>query len=376
MSGDPAIPMIVDGYCRGLVPPAEAGPLYDASMALRGHRPPELAKLGYLPGNAGTTLEYGGADFALAVMARARGRSKEAARLLQASLRYRNLLDPETRWIRPRNADGSWHEPFSPTSEEGFQEGNAWQYSWLAPHDARGLFDRMGGDAAALERLEQMFSQPPDVQVAQNGFGTQYKTDQYAPGNEHDIQIPWLFPFARQPWRSAAVTRSLRTVFDPAPNGLPGNDDLGGLSGWYVWNALGVSPVVPGAPFYVVGSPMFSKAVIDPAGSRPPLTISTAGTGPYVRAAKLGGSALKRSWFYDSELRRARTLALQMSNEEGEPWATGAGAVPPSATGSGLDRFGCTPERAGAPKPPPKVRKPPRVRDGKRHHTRNIREAS
>ncbi|MEA2351954.1 MAG: hypothetical protein QOJ14_368, partial [Thermoleophilaceae bacterium] len=240
MSGDPAIPMIADGYCRGLVKPSDAGPLYDAARQLREDRPPDLSSKGYLPGNAGTTLEFGVADFALAVMADGLGRKADAAGVMADSLRYRNLLDPETRWIRPRDAGGAWRTPFSPTDEEGFQEGNSWQYSWLAPHDARGLFDRMGGNAAALARLDHLFSEPPDAQVQQNGFGTQYKTDQYAPGNEHDLQVPWMFAFAREPWRTAAVTRSLRTVFRPVPQGLPGNDDLGGLSGWYVWNALGL----------------------------------------------------------------------------------------------------------------------------------------
>jgi predicted alpha-1,2-mannosidase len=251
------------------------------------------------------------------------------------------LLDPGTRWIRPREADGSWYSPFSPTDEHGFQEGNSWQYSWLAPHDARGLFDRMGGDAAATARLDHLFSEPPDAQVGQNGFGTQYKTDQYAPGNEHDLQVPWLYAFAREPWRTAAVTRSLRTVFRPTPNGLPGNDDLGGLSGWYVWNALGLSPVIPGAPLYAIGSPAFPKATIDPAGPGAPLTIEAPGTGQYVQSATLGGRPLGRAWLYDSELKRARRLVLQMSNKEAAPWGTAPKAVPPSVTDSPLSRFGC-----------------------------------
>jgi predicted alpha-1,2-mannosidase len=357
MSGDPAVPMIVDGYCRGLVAPSDAGPLYEAAKALRSERSPDLGSKGYLPGNAGTTLEYGIADFALAVMARGLGRDADAAALVKDALRYRNLLDPETRWIRPRGPDGSWRDPFAPTDEEGFQEGNSWQYSWLAPHDARGLFDRMGGNDAALDRLNQMFSEPPDAQVAQNGFGTQYKTDQYSPGNEHDLQIPWLFPFARQPWRTAAITRSLRTVFRASPAGLPGNDDLGGLSGWYVWNALGISPVTPGAPFYVIGSPMFERSRI---GS---LTIEAPGVSDnrqYVMSAKLGGKPLGRAWLYDSEWRRGKKLSLNMGNKEGASWGTSPKSVPPSITGASLQRFGCAPARARTNPPAPSG---PRARD-------------
>ena len=154
MSGDPIIPMITDGVCREILSRGEAEDLLDASIALAAKRDPNLARLGYLPDRPGTTLEYGGADFALALLADALGRGDEAARRRADSLRYRNVLDPSTRWVRPRRADGSWHEPFDPTEETGFQEGNSWQYSWLAPHDARGLYDRMGGDGPVVERLD------------------------------------------------------------------------------------------------------------------------------------------------------------------------------------------------------------------------------
>ena len=285
-------------------------------------------------------------------MADGLGKPDDAARWRSGSLRYRNELDPSTKWIRPREADGSWYAPFDPTDEHGFQEGNSWQYSWLAPHDARGLFDRMGGDAA-IARLDHLFSEPPDAQVAQNGFGTTYKTDQYAPGNEHDLQVPWLYAFAREPWRTAAVTRSLRTVFRAIPDGLPGNDDLGGLSGWYVWNALGLSPVTPGAPLYAIGSPAFEHATIAPANTGRTIAIDAPGASaskPYVAAAKLAGRALDRAWLYDAELRGAGRLSLTMTAHPAAGWGTEAGAVPPSASDAPLSRFGCTPARPAAPR--------------------------
>ncbi|MEA2375923.1 MAG: hypothetical protein QOD53_2386 [Thermoleophilaceae bacterium] len=345
MSGDPSIPMIADGYCRGILSDRQAGDLYGAAVDLVGKRPPDLARLGWLPDNAGTTLEYGVADFALAVMADGLGRGNDAARWRDGSLRYRKELDPDTKWIRPREADGSWYTPFDPTDEHGFQEGNSWEYSWLAPHDARGLFDRMGGNQAALDRLDHLFSEPPDVQVQQNGFGTQYKTDQYAPGNEHDIQVPWMYAFARRPAGTAAEMRALQGIFRPTPNGLPGNDDLGGMSGWFVWAALGIGPVTPGAPFYVLGSPEFTRATITPAGGSP-IVIDAPGasdTNKYVRSAKLGTTSLGRAWLYDSELRGARRLTLTMGSSPSS-LGTAAPAVPPSASDSALARFGCAPK--------------------------------
>src|SRR3954453_17667185 len=107
MSGDPAIPMVADGVCRGVLDRTTAEALYQQAVALRARRPPELDSLGYLPGNPGPTLEYGVADFSLALMAQALGHDADAARFEQASLNYRNVLDPQTRWVRPRAADGS-----------------------------------------------------------------------------------------------------------------------------------------------------------------------------------------------------------------------------------------------------------------------------
>jgi predicted alpha-1,2-mannosidase len=345
MSGDPAIPMIADGFCRGLVDPAAADELYAEAVELRGHRPAELDQLGYLPMKPGTTLEYGVGDFALAVLAGGLGRDADAAQWLERSLVYRNILDPETRWVRPRKADGSWHSPFLAVDETGFQEGNSWQYSWLAPHDARGLYDRMGGDRVARRRLDTLFALPPDVQNQGNGFGTVYRTPQYAPGNEHDLQVPWMYPFARQPWKSAREHRDIQSLFRPTLDGLPGNDDLGSLSAWYVFSALGFGPVTPGAPFQVIGSPQFDGARISPRGGQR-FSVESRGASllaRYVRSARLDGRSLDRAWFEDARLRDGGRLVLEMSARPNREWASSASAVPPSASDSPLERFGCSP---------------------------------
>ena len=341
MSGDPVIPMIADGFCRGLLDAGTAEALYAEAVELATvHRPADLARLGYLPDRPGTTLEYGGADFALALLAHGLGHTADAERWLQQSLNYRNVLDPETKWVRPRNADGSWYSTvgatYIPADEHGFQEGNSEQYSWLAPHDARGLFDRMGGDAVAVERLDRLFTAPPEVQNRVTFFGIRYPVPQYAPGNEHDIQVPWMYPFAGQPWRTQAELRELKQVFRPTPDGLPGNDDLGSLSAWWVWNALGFGPVTPGAPFFVVGSPQFERVEVrvrDGRGAKP-FVVEAPGSSdlaPYVQ----GGP----SWFPASDLRPGGRLQLPMGPlPDRTPKAR-----PPSATDTPLAGFGCRP---------------------------------
>ena len=339
MSGDPAIPAIADGVCRGLLKPADAEALYQAAVALRARRDPALDRLGYLPGNPGTTLEYGVADFSLALVADALGHEADAARLEQASLNYRNVLDPQTKWVRPRNADGSWASPFDPALDEtGFQEGNSWQYSWLAPQDAQGLIARMGGDAAVQQRFDEFYALPPEVESRATLFGTEYRLPQYAPGNEHDIQAPWMAIFAGEPWKGADVLRNVQALFRPTPDGLPGNDDLGGLSGWHVWSMLGLGPVTPGAPFYVLGSPAFTKATINGR-----LTVEAPGASlvnRYVTAATLDGRRLDRAWIMP---RGRATLRLTMSATPDKTFGAAPSQRPPSASDAPLSAFGCRP---------------------------------
>ena len=358
MSGDPAIPMIVDGFCRGVlddVPQADIEDLYRGMTELATvHRPAELRDLGYLPNQPGRTLEYGGADFALALMAGALGKDADAQRWRAQSLNYRNTLDPQTGWVRPRNADGTWKTPFEPTDEDGFQEGNSWQYSWLAPHDATGVFERMGGTATAVQRLDQLFateaaSRVPlavaEVQNRLNIFGLVYRTATYAPGNEHDLQVPWLYPFAGQPSKTAAVHRQIQGLFRPTPDGLPGNDDLGGLSAWHVFSALGFGPVTPGAPFYVIGSPQFERAEIALPGGRSFVVESPNASlaEKYVQSAVLDGRSLDQAWFSADAVRAGKTLQLRMDTAADPQWAASPAAIPPTATDDPLEAFGCNP---------------------------------
>jgi predicted alpha-1,2-mannosidase len=363
MSGDPAIPFIVDGLCRGALDgldPAVVDGLYAEMRELAVvHREPALAR-GYLALQdssraASATLEYGVADFALALAADRLGHTDDATRFAKDARRWRHLFDPSTGFVRPRNADGSWHAPFSPTAEVGFQEGNAWQYTWLLPHDSRALFDAMGGDAAAVKKLDKLFSYPlastvpaavAEAQTRATAFGLVYRTDQYAPGNEHDLQVPWMYAFAGQPWKGAAVLRQVQGIFRATPDGLPGNDDLGSLSAWHVLSAIGFGPPTPGAPFWVVGSPQFERARIrlgehDGAGT---FTVEAPGASlaaKYVRTAALDGAPLDRAWFADAAIHPGGTLRLEMAATPNKSWGSGPGQRPPSQKTT-LAGFGCS----------------------------------
>jgi putative alpha-1,2-mannosidase len=266
------------------------------------------------------------ADFSLALVADRLGHADVAAGELQRSLAYRNLVDPESRWLRPRHEDGTWLSPFQLDGHAGFMESNSRRNSWLAAHDARGLFDRMGGNAEVVERLDTLL-----------------KASLYGRDNEEDMQVPWMYVFAGAPWRTQAVVRDLQTAFTHVRDGIPGNDDLGGLSAGHVFTALGIGPVTAGAPFFAIGSPRFKSATISPVGGRP-FTIGSPASSreaQYIAAARLNGARLDRAWIYDSVLRAGGRLDLDMATEPNLGWASAPDLAPPSVGGSPIERFGC-----------------------------------
>jgi hypothetical protein len=226
--------------------------------------------------------------------------------------------------------------------------------------DLRALFDLMGGDAAVQQRLDTFFNLPvtgtvptvwPKVQNQVTLFGLDYHGNQYAPGNEHDLQAPFLYNYAGAPWKTQAVARGVASLFTPTPDGLPGNDDLGALSGWLVWTMLGIYPMTPGAPMYTIASPVFDRAVVHRPG-RPDLVIDAPGASEidkYIQSATLDGTTLEQTWFTESEGNR---LAVQMGPLPNQAWGSTAAAVPPSlSTDASLDSFGCAADNGSDTEP-------------------------
>lgn len=362
MSGDPIMPFIAEGWCRGQLDENLRADLWPALQNLVARRDGELAQRGYLSvpkpanlieqveggsGRAGTTLEYGIADFSLALMAQDAAPAA-AESIAQRSLNYRNLQDPETGWIRPRHDDGTFITPFLPELGYGFQEGTSWQYSWLAMHDFAGLIERMGGDGSADQRLDLFFNFPasqaplvwPTLQNQITAFGVAYYGNQFAPGNEHDLQAPYVYHYSGAPWKSQAVARAAASIYTPTANGLPGNDDLGALSGWLLWTMMGLYPINPGTPLYVVGSPHFDKVTMKRPGGD--LVIESPGASPinrFVTAAQLNGASLGNSWLVLP--REATTVQLTTSPIPDMGWGAAVASRPPSLSNQSLTSFGC-----------------------------------
>jgi predicted alpha-1,2-mannosidase len=374
MVGDPVQPTIVDNYCRGILDGTDIDRFYEAlrhnSYDFRRAKDPSYLDQGWIGLHPSDTLEYAISDFSLALMADSLGHEVDRDELLRRAHNYVNVIDPETGFARPRNDDGSWITPYDPgqnTEPDGnnFKEGTGWQYTWLVPQDPRGLFDIVGGngrggDPAVIERLDKFFSTPvneyvpgpiPEVQKDTTLFGVLFFGDQYAPSNEHDLQAPYLYDYIGQPWKTQALVRSYQSLYHPAPDGLPGNDDLGTMSAWYVWSALGFYPIAGGAPMYTVGSPLFTRAEISPVGGEQ-LVVDAPGAslqGKYVQSANMGAESLEKPWFTHEQLLDAQGVSLTMGPVANESWGSAPSDAPPSLTGNDLSDFGCPKREVAQP---------------------------
>ena len=282
--------------------------------------------LGYVPGSASITLEYDSDDFALSQFARSLGYQQKSSAYLDRAQNWKNLFDPSTGYIRPRLADGTWLEPFSPKSNKGFTEGSAAQYIWLVNFNLRGLIDKLGGNAKAIERLDYLFTK------TNAGAGSEFAFM----GNEPCEQVPWVYDFASAPWRTQDVVRRVQTeLFTGQPNGLPGNDDAGALSSWYVFSALGLYPEIPGVAGFVVGSPVFPKATLHLDNGK---TIQIIGghaspDNRYVQSLKIDDRTYESPWIPWSMLSKGGVIDFALGANPSQ-WGQDPQKAPPSFDGS------------------------------------------
>jgi predicted alpha-1,2-mannosidase len=284
-------------------------------------------RLGFVPadepggtyGPSSTTLEYASTDFAVAMLARRLRQHAAAARLLGRTGAWRHLFDPGPGLVRPRLRDGSPAGGEETLGSADFVEGNARQYTWLVPHDLRGLVRALGGQVRADQRLNSLLEQLNAGLDAPHAFL----------GNEPSFLLPWIHNWTGRPDEAQAdVRRALDSLYVGGPAGLPGNDDLGALSSWSVWAALGLYPAIPGLGGLTVASPVFPRTTIA-LGDRRRLVIEAPGAGParpYVRALRLGRSPVKGPWVPWSALAGGATLHFALG---ARPSGWGASTPPP-----------------------------------------------
>ncbi|MZD10456.1 glycoside hydrolase family 92 protein [Streptomyces sp. SID5785] len=282
-------------------------------------------------GGAAETLEDSVADAALAQWARQLGRDREYRTLSERGGYWKNVFNPgataDAGYVQARNADGSWVTPFDPASDRGFAQGSAATYVWMVPQDPQGLATAMGGRDAAAARLDGFFHKADGSWSVHGGDALRYD-----PTNEPGIHAPWLYNALGKPWKTQeTVRRIVDTVYGTGPSGLPGNDDLGTMSAWYVFAALGLYPKAPGSADLLLGAPVFPHAVVAAAGDRGTITVDAPQASPdalYVDAVRVDGRAHAASWVDGSLVRRGGSLAYRLSGSAGSGWGTDPGTLP------------------------------------------------
>jgi predicted alpha-1,2-mannosidase len=274
----------------------------------------------YIHEDPSDSLEYSASDFAIAQFARALGDTGRHNTYMARAQWWRNVFNTESQYIHDRNDNGTWPWPLHPAAPT-YTEGNASQYTWMVTYNFAALIDLMGGRQTAVQRLDHHFTQ------LNGGLSAPY----FYIGNEPEHGVPWAYHFAAHPAGTAATVRRVMTEsFTTGPGGLPGNDDLGATSAWYVWAALGMYPPTPGADTLALHGPLFGSVLIDrPAGD---ITITASGAGPgtpYVQGLSVNGAVTQRTWLRYADIAGGATLAYTMGSAP-SAWGTDPAVVPPS----------------------------------------------
>lgn len=345
MIGYNAVPVIVDAYLkghRGFDAEKAFAACVKASEYHPGSFPKEMPKeirdkimpvskqekntRGWVScdsGNASVSraLEYAYADWCIAQFAKALGKDAEFQRYSALAGNYRHYFDTSTGFMRGKRTDGSWNTPFDPRSnnhwKDDYCEGNAWQWTWFVPHDPQGLMALMGGPAAYVKKLDQLFTEPSVITGDNVAADISGLIGQYAHGNEPSHHTVFMYHAAGQPGKAQArVDQILRTLYANAPDGLSGNEDCGQMSAWYALNAMGFYSFCPGAPRYAIGRPLFDRVRITLENGKV-FTIIVENNAPenvYVQTQRMNGQPLAEPWFTHDDIVAGRTLTLRMGS--------------------------------------------------------------
>ena len=286
---------------------------------------------GHAWGGAGETLEDVSADFAISQLAERLGDTATHDTFLARSAYWHNVFNPQATategYVQDRNADGSWATPFTPDTTTGFAEASAAQYTWMVPFDVGGLFGALGGGAHALARLDDFF-RPSGKWTLTNAGGTHAEMN-----NEPSIGAAYLYDFAGAPSKTQeTVRRVIDTLWRDAPNGIPGEDDLGAMSAWYVWSAMGLYPQYPGRAELVLTAPVFSSVVIRRAnGVVLEIHAPEADSGAiYIDQLQVDGAPSTKPWLPESFVTQGGKLDFVLAAQPSATWGTDVADAPPS----------------------------------------------
>ena len=335
MVGNPGAIVLADLTMKGFVEDKEL-----ALEALKATQMKDIRSLGllkehgYIPWNlepenetVAKALEYCAADDGVAKVAKLLGKKDDYEYFFNRSRSYKKYYDPETRFLRAVDTDGKFRLPFNPFFAEhrtnDYTEGNAWQYTFLVPHDVKGLIKLFGSDKAFMSKLDSLFfvegwagdNASPDM----SGM-----TGQYAHGNEPSHHVIYMYNYAGRPDKAAPMLRKmLNEMYLDQPDGLSGNEDVGQMSAWYILSSVGLYQVDPVGGRFVIGSPLFDKATVNVGGGKTFTVVAKNNSDKniYVQSARLNGKTLKNSYVDFNDIRRGGTLELVMGPKPSK-WAT------------------------------------------------------
>jgi predicted alpha-1,2-mannosidase len=345
MTGFHAAAMILGAYVRGFRG-FDADAAYEAvrqtalvGAEARGNR--ELQAMfrehGYVPcdlhpGSVSQTLDLSYDYWCASAFAGLLGKHEDRDMFLKLSEGYRKVFNPATGFMQARMADGSWRESFQPNQETNdYVESDAWQASFSVPHDVHGLIELFGGDKAFIAKLEGLFTAPSRVLDARPDITGMVGQD--AQGNEPSNHHPYLFSFAGAAWKTQYWIRKVSALYNATPAGVPGNDDCGQLSSWFVFAALGFYPVNAASGVYVLGSPLVTQAAIRNTQANTTFNIvaeNNSAENIYIQSATLNGRELSRSWITHQQIRAGGELHLQMGPKPNKSWGAAPADRPPS----------------------------------------------
>ncbi|PWJ54292.1 putative alpha-1,2-mannosidase [Dyadobacter jejuensis] len=349
MIGSNSASLIADSYVKGIrgydieklyeavIKSTEnAGPV--SSVGRFGHE--YYNDLGYVPydvkinENAARTLEYAYADFCISQLAKELNKPQAEIDLyLKRSQNYKNLFDPETKWMRGKNQNGQFQKPFNPYKwGDAFTEGNSMHYTWSVFQDIDGLVNLMGGRDAFVQKLDTVFSSPPIFEDSYYGFPIHeiremqiMNMGQYAHGNQPIQHMIYLYNYAGAPQKTQYWLREvMNRMYQPTPDGYCGDEDNGQTSAWYVFSSLGFYPVTPGTTQYVLGSPLFKKATLTLENGKKFVveSPSTSKTNKYIREVSMNGKKQSRTYIDHQDIMKGGKLKIDLQEQPNSGWGT------------------------------------------------------
>lgn len=327
MVGNPGIPVLADAILKGFVEDEKRAYTAMKNSAMLDERGQNYRKeYGYIPydkmvESVAYDLEYALADWAVAQVAQKLGHTEDYNYFLERSKSYRHLFDPETGFMRGKSVTGEWNEPFSPFHsshrDDDYCEGNAWQYTFLVPHDVEGLVQLFGGEGLFLEKLDSLFTVPSEIEGENTSPDISGMIGQFAHGNEPSHHILYLYSMLGHQDKAAPLLRQvMNELYHDQPDGLSGNEDVGQMSAWYILSAMGFYQPEPAGGHFYFGSPIIDAADLKVRDGVFEIRVhNNSEDNIYIQKVELNGAEHIKRWLDYEEIASGGRLDIHMGDK-------------------------------------------------------------